>query len=172
MKITDTHVYFYTNYFSNWFSTKDIKPQFTDPISSLTWNNTEETFMYYKAVFHEDFDTAAKIIKHAKELKHPNGVKDLGRQVKNYNDKAWSCVRLGYMVYVNYLKFSQNEEFKRYLLDTDDKILVEASPVDGVWGVKLAENDPLILDEKNWKGLNLLGVALMEVRKCLGKNLD
>ncbi len=170
MKITNSHIYFYTNCFSNWYSTKDIKIQFTDTITNLYWNNTEEAFMYYKAVFHGDFETAAKIIEHAKHYRHPSGVKDLGRQVKNYNDKAWSCVRLGYMINVNYLKFSQNPEFKDLLLKTGDKILVEASPVDGVWGVKLAENNPLILDEKNWKGLNLLGVALIEVRKMLKEN--
>jgi ribA/ribD-fused uncharacterized protein len=167
MRTTDTHVYFYTNVFSNWYSTKDIKPQFKDPATGIVWNNTEEAFMYYKARFHGDGQTANRIIDHANNYLHPSGVKDLGRQVKGYNDKFWSCVRLGYMTYVNYLKFSQNPDFKEQLLATGDKTLVEASPVDGVWGVKLAENDDLILDEKNWNGQNLLGKALMEVRKLL-----
>ncbi len=167
MKITNTHIYFYTNFLSNWYSTKDIKPQFTDPLTKLTWNNTEEAFMFYKANFHQDFVTANKIVNHAIMRRHPREVKDLGREVLDYSDKAWSCVRYGYMVYVNYLKFSQNEDFKKQLLETSDKILVEASPYDAVWGVKLGEDDPLILSEDNWKGLNLLGKALMEVRNKL-----
>lgn len=164
MKTTDTHVYFYTNCFSNWYSTKDIKPQFRDFLTGLTWNNTEEAFMYYKAVFHNDSETANKIIFHSSRREHPLGVKDLGRQVKNFNDKAWGCVRYGYMVYVNYLKYSQNQEFKDLLLLTENKVLVEASPIDRVWGAGLSEKDPLILDEGNWTGQNLLGKALMEVR--------
>ncbi len=167
MKITNTHIYFYTNYLSNWYPTKEIKPQFADQITNLVWNNTEEAFMYYKAIFHNDLETARKINVHSIHRKHPSGVKDLGREVKNYNDKAWQCVRFGYMVYVNYLKFSQNPQFKKDLLNTGNRILVEASPVDGVWGVKLAEDDPLILDEKNWNGQNLLGKALMEVRNLI-----
>lgn len=133
MRETDTHVYFYTNYFSNWYSTKDIKSQFQDKMTGLYWNNTEECFMYYKAIFHNDKETAMKILDHANNCLHPSGVKALGREVKNYDDKAWSCVRFGYMVYVNYLKFSQNQEFRDKLSETKDKILVEASPVDVVW---------------------------------------
>ena len=70
-------------------------------------------------------------------------------------------------IYVNYLKFSQNEIFKQKLLETGNRILVEASPVDKIWGVGLDENDENILDESKWKGQNLLGKALMEVRKML-----
>jgi ribA/ribD-fused uncharacterized protein len=167
MRMTNTHVYFYTNVFSNWYSTKDIKSQFIDKITGLTWNNTEEAFMFYKARFFGDSETVNKICFHSNERKHPSEVKFLGRQVKNYNDKDWSCVRLGYMTYVNYLKFTQNDDFKKALLDTGDRILVEASPVDKVWGVGLAEKDDLILDEKNWMGQNLLGKALMEVRELV-----
>ena len=164
MIVTDTHVYFYTNVFSNWYSTQDIKSQFTDNITGLTWNNTEEAFMFYKAFFFCDTETMDKICFHSNNKYHPLGVKDLGRLVKKYDDKAWGCVRFGYMVYVNYLKFSQNADFKKLLLDTGDRILVEASPVDKIWGVGLEEKDDLILNEKNWKGQNLLGKALMEVR--------
>jgi len=53
------------------------------------------------------------------------------------------------------------------LLMTGSKILVEASPEDCIWGVGLEENDPLILDEANWKGQNLLGKALMKVRDVI-----
>jgi ribA/ribD-fused uncharacterized protein len=86
---------------------------------------------------------------------------------KNYDDLIWSIHRLSKMTIVNILKFEQNEGFRKELLDTGDKILVEASPYDTIWGVGLSEDDPLILDEKNWKGTNLLGVSLMEVRRMI-----
>lgn len=164
MKITDTHVYFYTNYLSNWWTTKNIAPQFTDPISNLTFNNTEEAFMWYKSHFFMDVETCIKIEAHAALRKHPREVKDLGRLVKGYNDKAWAVVREGAMTYVNYLKYQQNTDLAKQLKDTGARVLVEASPVDRIWGVGLGETDPLILDEKNWTGLNLLGKSLMTVR--------
>lgn len=159
MKITDTHVYFWGGNFSNWHPVT-----FTDNINGIMeWKNTEQAFMYYKARFFGDETIARKICYHP----DPKEVKALGRQVSGYNDLYWSFVRFGYMVYVNYLKFSQNSELKNELLSTDNRILVEASPYDRIWGVKLAQDDPLILDENNWRGQNLLGKALMEVRNKL-----
>lgn len=52
-----------------------------------------------------------------------------------------------------------------FLLDTGDRVIVEGSPYDPIWGVKLAWDSNEILDERNWKGSNLLGKALMEVRE-------
>jgi len=71
------------------------------------------------------------------------------------------------MIAVNYAKFSSSHFMKDAILSTYPKILVEASPYDKIWGVGLGENDDLILDEKNWDGMNLLGKALMNVRKEL-----
>ena len=62
------------------------------------------------------------------------------------------------------LKFTQASDLKKMLLDTNPKTLVEASPRDFVWGVGLSEDDPLILEPKNWLGPNLLGKTLMIVR--------
>ena len=49
-------------------------------------------------------------------------------------------------------------------------ILVEASKYDNVWGVGIGIRDPFIKDTTKWKGLNLLGMALMEVRTKLTIN--
>ena len=162
MKITDTHVYFYSGkeVFSNWYVTEK---QFTDYIENWTFDSTEQAFMYCKAQFFADQEKVEQILVQT----DPRAVKELGRQVKGYDDKAWECVRLGFMTYVNYLKYSQNEEFKKLLLSTGNKILVEASPYDKIWGVGLGADDPLILDKKNWKGKNLLGVSLMKVRELI-----
>ena len=156
--VTDTHVYFYTNYMSNWNICK-----FIDPISGVSFDNTEQAFMWYKADFFKDIETRTKLEKQIT----PMEAKHLGREVKNYNDAAWECVRYGYMVYVNYLKYTQNDDLKQKLLSTNNKILVEASKTDNIWGVGLAANDSRILDEKNWTGGNLLGKSLMDVRKMI-----
>lgn len=158
MRITDTHVYFYSSKqcFSNWH-----RCSITDPKTNIVFANSEQIYMWYKADYFGDIDTRDKIA----NTPDPRENKELGRQVKNYIDLEWNRVRLDNMIYVNKLKFNQNESFRNELINTGKRILVEASPYDTIWGVGLSEDDYLILHEKNWKGLNLLGIALMEVRE-------
>ena len=159
MKVTDSHVYFYSKtVFSNWYLCILI-----DPLTGLAFNNTEVAFMYYKADFFKDELVKNKL---SKELS-PKNAKQFGREIKNFDNNAWHCVKFGYMVYVNYLKFSQDENLKQQLLNTGNKVLVEASKTDLVWGVGISENDDKILDDENWPGENLLGKALMRVRNLV-----
>ena len=80
---------------------------------------------------------------------------------------TWDKMKYKIVLDGNLLKFSQNEELKQFLLSTGDKILVEASPYDKVWGIgMLAENFECI-NPGAWNGENLLGFALMEVRDIL-----
>ena len=58
-----------------------------------------------------------------------------------------------------------------FLLSTGKRVLVETSPVDKVWGIGLAQDDDAATNPNLWKGENLLGFALMEVREqLLSKN--
>jgi ribA/ribD-fused uncharacterized protein len=163
MRITDTHVYFYSGQeiYSNFH-----RCQFKDPTSGLTFHSTEQAFMWYKGQFFNDVEACMKIEKET----NPPMAKALGRTVQGYNEKAWECVRLGFMTYVNLLKFEQNADFKKDILSTGSRILVEASPYDRVWGVGLTADDDRILDKNLWTGRNLLGVALMKVRNILADN--
>ncbi len=159
MKVTNTHIYFYGNcIYSNWYLC-----EFTDPTTQIRFSNTEQAFMWYKANFFADVETRDKIASEP----DPRKAKELGRTVKNYNNSMWEFVRFGYMSYANWLKFTQNPLLKETLLQTDEKVLVEASPVDCIWGVGLDSRDPKILDETNWRGQNLLGKCLMAVRANL-----
>jgi ribA/ribD-fused uncharacterized protein len=67
----------------------------------------------------------------------------------------------------NKYKFSQHESLKNYLLQTGDKIIVEASPFDKIWGIGMAKNNIHAMNPFEWKGDNLLGFVLMEVRDSL-----
>ena len=156
MYYTDTHVYFWRNKapFSNFY-----RRPFTSKGYSLQFS--EQGFMLEKALL---FDPSkANAITHATQ---PDEAKALGRAVQNYDDAVWSSVRYDKMVEVLKAKFE--EPFMcDILLHTGDRIIVEASPYDRIWGVGLAVEDPRIVNEKNWRGQNLLGKALMEVRDQL-----
>lgn len=156
MLYTDTHVFFWKNKtpFSNFYH----KP-FTYKGYPLLFS--EQGFMLEKAQL---FDPS--MIDKIVHATRPDEAKQYGREIKNYKDKVWANRRYDAMVKVLTAKF-QDPELKAILLRTGDRILVEASPYDRIWGVGLAENDPRILDERNWRGQNLLGKALMQVRDQL-----
>lgn len=97
----------------------------------------------------------------------PGKAKALGRQVTNFDADIWDQQKFELVVQGNYLKFQQHQDLKNFLLNTGNKILVEASPVDVIWGIGLAADDRRALAPSAWKGENLLGFALMEVRDRL-----
>ena len=163
MRVTDKHIFFWGDFPSNWYPC-----HFTVERNgkTLEFFNSEQYFMWMKAITFGDETTALRILV---EGDNPKKAKSLGREVKNYDDKEWDKVRYSIMVSANYFKYSQSEELKKMLLNPefDGKHFVEASPYDRIWGVGLGENDPFVDDEANWKGQNLLGKALDEVRRIL-----
>jgi len=72
-----------------------------------------------------------------------------------------------FVVRGNIAKFGQNPALKTFLLNTGHRILVEASPTDRIWGIGWSENDPQTQNPEQWRGLNLLGFALMVARSQL-----
>lgn len=129
---------------------------------------SEQMFMLFKANMFRDFESAEEII----DSPNPMMTKSIGRGVKNYDDRRWSLKRYDYMKQALFLKFSQNAELYDRLLKTGDMYLVEASPYDSIWGVKLSVNDSRIKKQSQWKGDNLLGKALMEVREKFKNSID
>lgn len=125
--------------------------------------NAEQAMMAEKAWLFSDFGTLQQIL----ECESPRAVKALGRLVQNYDDRLWSTHRLDRVVDINYEKFSQNSIMLKQLLDTGDAVLVEASPVDKIWGIGIAEDHRDCSNPNKWPGLNLLGEALMIVRQRL-----
>lgn len=99
--------------------------------------------------------------------KTPNDAKALGRRVAGYDDARWTRRRFDAVVQGNLAKFSQSGPLRAFLRGTGTAVLVEASPVDAIWGIGLAADDPRASDPAQWQGLNLLGFALMAVRDHL-----
>lgn len=150
---TDTHLYFLRGVLSN-FEKCYIK------YKGHLFATTEQAFMWEKAVFFNDRESANKIIKE----ENPAKAKKLGREVKNFDDSLWSKVCYDFMYKVNYEKYSQNTRLKNILLNTGDKVLVETNFRDTRWAIGLPAEDDRVLDESQWQGENLLGKVLMQVR--------
>lgn len=125
------------------------------------YNCTEQYMMSQKALLFEDYETLDLIMKES----NPKTIKELGRAVKNFDSKKWSEHSFEVVKEGNYLKFTQNEDLKKYLLGTKNNILVEASPYDKIWGIRMSEDDKHVKNPHCWKGLNKLGFALMNVRE-------
>lgn len=101
------------------------------------------------------------------EAPGPDAAKVLGRRVKGFDEAKWSGGRFDIVVRGNLAKFGQNAELRAYLAGTGEQVLVEASPMDRIWGVGLAAADPRAQNPQQWRGANLLGFALMKVRAKL-----
>ncbi len=97
----------------------------------------------------------------------PRGQKAIGRRISPYDDRLWSTARVPCVVGGNVARFRADTKARRTLLETGTRTLVEGSPDDRIWGVGLKWDDPKILDPSNWRGGNLLGVSLHEVRAVI-----
>lgn len=166
-RITKNHIFFWGGDFSNWAA---LPVEYMD----REFPTAEHAYMYAKAMFFEDHDIASTILGNEKMNLYeemvpltPKDVKELGRKVKGYDDTQWEAVRYNIMVGIQYAKFNRTEHLRELLIMTYPKIIVEASPYDQIWGIGLHWTDQKVLDEENWRGRNLLGKAMMKVRKML-----
>ena len=125
--------------------------------------SSEQLFMYLKAKLFYDDEVAEKIMQTSRQ----NEIKALGREVKNFDETIWNKHKYELMFIANKAKFRLDYEITDMLLATGDAQLVEASPLDKIWGIGLdaetAENTP----EEDWPGENLLGKVLMDVRDLI-----
>ena len=168
MKITDKYIFFWKeNPFCNFTKCK-IKYVMPDSVKDeeIYFSSSEQMFMWFKAKFFLDDETADKIL----STIDPEEARKLGRLVKGYDDKKWNDVRVYYMTKAVSAKFIQNKDLRKILLDSkyNGKHFVEASPYDRIWGIGCDQDSALKLDNaKNW-GRNELGKILDAVReKCI-----
>lgn len=135
----------------------------TFSVDNKTFNCSEQYFMKKKQ---ELFDPSNQVL--AADImneSNPKNIKNYGRKVKNFTEQTWNVNKYKSMYDGVYAKFLQNPELKAKLLATGEKILVEASPYDKIWGIGFNKSDALV-NKSKW-GQNLLGKVLMEVRDKL-----
>lgn len=152
------YVFFWGTFLSNMTSCKI-------EFEGKEFNSSEQMFMYQKAILFQDLEIAEIIVRE----KDPKRAKALGRKVRNFNAEVWNQHKIKLMYETVYQKFNQNSDLRDQLLCPGfrDKTFVEASPFDKVWGIGMHYDNLDCLEEKNWKGQNLLGKVLTDVKNKL-----
>lgn len=139
--------------FSQWYRCSFVS-------DGVTFGCAEQYMMYGKAKLFGDEEIGRQIL----EADHPRTHKALGRKVKSFDPAVWERERMRIVKEGNRAKFSQNADLLATLLATKGTTLVEASPYDKIWGIGLSASDARAQDPKQWKGKNLLGIVLTELR--------
>lgn len=132
-------------------------------VDGVRYASAEHSMMAGKARLFGDTVTLAEILR----APTPKDAKALGRQITPFDSAVWEQHCIAIVVQGNLAKFGQNPALKAFLLGTENRVLVEASPFDRIWGIGLREDSPEAQDPAQWKGRNLLGFALMQVRDQL-----
>lgn len=148
--------FFYGAPFSQWFPSKFV-------VDNIEYNCAEQYMMAQKALMFDDPHYYTRIM----AATQPSQQKFFGRLVGNFDKVIWETKCRGIVFDGNLAKFSQDPKLLRYLLDTGDDELVEASPTDTIWGIGIGENDFRRYDRKQWRGTNWFGIELMNVRNAL-----
>lgn len=132
-------------------------------VDGITYPTVEHWMMAGKAKLFNDKDALAHIL----SATSPEKVKYAGRLVRDFDPIIWDQHKVDIVIEGNKYKFNSHPELKAFLLGTGDQVLVEASPVDMVWGIGMSAETPLAQNPSAWRGENLLGFCLMEVRTLL-----
>lgn len=132
-------------------------------VAGVGYPCAEHWMMAEKARLFDDVDMADKIA----SAGSPKQAKELGRQVRGFDVSTWDANKRRIVEQGSFEKFRQNPPLRDFLLSTGDQVLVEASPVDRIWGIGLAGDDERAANPLQWRGKNLLGFALMTARDRL-----
>jgi ribA/ribD-fused uncharacterized protein len=132
-------------------------------VDGVLYPTAEHWMMARKAALFGD----AQAERTALAASSPAAAKKAGRLVRGFDEAVWRDSRYDIVVEGNVHKFSRHPDLGAYLLGTGSRVLVEASPLDRIWGIGLAADDPRAGDPAQWRGQNLLGFALMDTRTRL-----
>ncbi|MGX4588373.1 NADAR family protein [Paenibacillus chitinolyticus] len=139
--------------FSQWWKSPFV-------VEGTAYSCTEQFMMAEKARLFGDDEMLDAILK----AHHPKEMKAYGRAVRNFDKDVWDQECYGIVRRGSLAKFTQNPDLGGYLKSTKNRILVEASPRDRIWGIGMGQSNPDVENPIKWRGRNLLGFVLTDVR--------
>ena len=142
-----------------------------DPLSNffpceINWvdnefHSSEQCYQYEKSVKNNRPDVAASIA----GMKKAGDVKRESKKI--YTENAWEEKNIDVMRGVIEEKVKQVKEVRDFLLDTEDKLIVEAVRSDQFWSCGLTKEAAANTDPSKYPGKNVLGKLYMELREKL-----
>ncbi|MGW6273482.1 NADAR family protein [Streptomyces sp. NPDC055060] len=132
-------------------------------VGGVAYGTAEHWMMAAKARLFSDAEAEAAVL----AARTPAEAKKAGRLVRGFDGEIWARERFGVVVEGSVHKFASSAALSSYLLGTGSRVLVEASPLDRIWGIGLPADDERAQNPEQWLGENLLGFALMEARERL-----
>ena len=156
------YVFFWGHSYSADMITKSCLSQWYEAsfqVDGNSYSTAEHYMMAEKARLFGDLENAEKVM----SAENPGKAKSIGSEVRNFDQTHWEEHRIGIVKRANFEKFEQNTNLKEFLINTGNRVLVEASPIDRIWGIGLEENHRDVDIPQNWRGTNLLGLTLMDV---------
>ncbi|MFJ9088271.1 MULTISPECIES: NADAR family protein [unclassified Streptomyces] len=132
-------------------------------VAGVEYATAEHWMMAEKARLFGDAEAERRAI----TAGHPAEAKKAGRLVRGFDGAVWERERFGVVVEGSVHKFAADPALREFLVNTGERVLVEASPMDRVWGIGMAADEAGAADPEAWRGLNLLGFALMAARERL-----
>ncbi|MFG2649645.1 NADAR family protein [Streptomyces sp. NPDC048436] len=132
-------------------------------VDGVEYGTAEHWMMAAKARLFADAEAERAVL----AARTPAEAKNAGRLVRGFDEAIWARERFGIVVEGSVHKFASSADLSSFLVGTGSRVLVEASPMDRVWGIGLAADDERAHDPERWRGPNLLGFALMGARERL-----
>ncbi|KAK1962075.1 DUF1768-domain-containing protein [Colletotrichum sublineola] len=134
-------------YLSQWWASDPSTSSSSPPV---TFKTAEHYMMHGKALLFGDADAALVVL----QADHPRKARALGRQVRGFDEALWASHRERIVREGNLLKFRCAPELRRKLLATGERELVEASPLDRVWGIGFSPGEAPVGPEPARQGVD------------------
>ena len=159
---TDKVFLFFTqsSEFSNFY------PSDIDILDGTTFNSVEQ-YMYVSYSKAKLFEESQEFVDEIMAMNDPKEMKQKVKRLSKYDGQVWVFEAPTILQKALKAKFSQNLSLKSKLLSTNDKIVGEASSNDTHFGIGLSLNNRNARDPSKWRGMNLQGLTLMEVRQFI-----
>ncbi len=153
----DNLVLFYTkrSVFSNFYPATFV-------VAGKSYNCAEQFVSCGKALLFDQPELAEDIL----QTTDPNIQKQKSRSaaLTSFRADVWKKHAPELLKVALHAKFTQNATLKDELLKTGTCDLAEASPTDNLFGIGLSVNNPKSRFKEQWRGDNLQGNTLMDVR--------